>query len=217
MCNRRSFFALYIDPLWLGTLDRALVCFGHSEFFPRHCVPIHRGILDRALNLGAQMLSGETLSVHAAEQTVFDLMISIINSFSNRMALKGERSLIGIADHRIRRAIETMRHEIGEPLKRARLSQVACLSRPHFFCQFKKVTGLSPSLFLNTLRMERAAVMLMNEQKTLIDIAQELGFPGALHSPGFSASTKGLRPLNTAASHNYSASGEALPNENQTG
>src|SRR5208282_2602600 len=25
--------ALYIDPLWLGQIDRALLCSGHSQFF----------------------------------------------------------------------------------------------------------------------------------------------------------------------------------------
>jgi AraC-like DNA-binding protein len=186
--------ALYIDPIWLATVDRQLICSGHSQFFPRQCVGISREILDRALNLGTQMLFGETLSVTDAEETVFDLMISIINSFSNRTSLMGERNLVGIADHRIRKAIESMKQDFGEPLDIPKLCRIASLSRPHFFYQFKKVTGLSPSLFLNTLRMEHAAIMLVDEKKTLIDVAQELGFDAHSNFTRFFRQHQGVPP-----------------------
>ncbi len=186
--------ALYIDPQWLARIDHQLICSGHSQFFPRPCVSLNRQILDRARNLGAQMLLGEVLSTHEAEETVFDLMISVIDSFSNRMVLRTERVTTGIADHRIRRAIEAMRCEIGQALDIAKLSRIACLSRPHFFYQFKRVTGLTPSLFLNTLRMEQAAVMLVDPKKTLIHVAQDLGFEAHSNFTRFFRQHQGVAP-----------------------
>jgi AraC family transcriptional regulator len=186
--------ALYIDPRWLARIDHQLICSGHAHFFPRQCVALNREILDRARNLGAQMLIGETLSAHEAEETVFDLMISVIDSFSNRMVLKNERSPVSIADHRIRRAIEVMRAEVGHSLDITRLCRVASLSRPHFFHRFKAVTGLTPSLFLNTLRMEQAAVMLVDSTRTLIDVAQDLGFDAHSNFTRFFRQHQGVTP-----------------------
>ncbi len=186
--------ALYIDPLWLAQVDRQLICSGHSQFFPRQCVTLNPVVLERALDLGGQMLLGETLSTRDAEETVFDLMISIIDSFSNRIVLRSDRNLFGIADHRIKRAIDAMRRELGEPLDIPRLSRIANLSRPHFFYQFKKVTGLSPSLFLNTLRMEYAAAMLVDENKTLINVAQDLGFEAHSNFTRFFRQHQGVAP-----------------------
>ncbi len=186
--------ALYIDPLWLARVDRQLICSGHSHFFPRRCVRLHTEVLARALDLGAQMLLGETLSTSEAEETVFDLMISIIDSFSNRVVLRSERNMTGIADHRIRRAIEAMHHEVGEPLDILRLSRIACMSRPHFFHQFKRVTGLTPNLFLNTLRMEHAATMLVNQERTLIEVAQDLGFDAHSNFTRFFRQHQGVTP-----------------------
>ncbi|MGB0087645.1 MAG: AraC family transcriptional regulator [Rhodomicrobiaceae bacterium] len=186
--------ALYIDPLWLANIDRQLICSGHSQFFPRQCVGLNPLVLERALDLGGQMLLGEPLSTREAEEIVFDLMISIIDSFSNRIVLRGDRDRMGIADHRIRRAIDIMRRELGEPLDIAKLSRVACLSRPHFFHQFKQVTGLTPNLLLNTLRMEHAATMLVSPEKTLIDVAQDVGFEAHPNFTRFFRQHQGVAP-----------------------
>jgi AraC family transcriptional regulator len=121
-------------------------------------------------------------------------MISVIDSFSNRIILKTERAVGGISDHRIRRVIEAMRYQVSDPLDVANLSRMAGLSRPHFFHQFKRVTGLTPGLFLNTLRMEHAAVMLVDTAKTLIDVAQELGFEEHSNFSRFFRQHQGVAP-----------------------
>jgi AraC-like DNA-binding protein len=87
-----------------------------------------------------------------------------------------------------------MKQDFGEPLDIPKLCRIASLSRPHFFHQFKKVTGLSPSLFLNTLRMEHAAIMLVDEKKTLIDVAQELGFDAHSNFTRFFRQHQGVPP-----------------------
>lgn len=186
--------ALYIDPVWLARIDRQLICSGHARFFPRPCVTLNPDVLQRALDLGSQMLLGDVPSTWEAEETVFDLMISVIDRFSDRVVLKSDRSTAGLTDHRIRRAVEAMRAELGEPLDIARLSRVAGLSRPHFFHQFKRVTGLTPNLFLNTLRMERAAALLVDNGNSLIEVAQTLGFEAHSNFTRFFRQHQGVVP-----------------------
>jgi methylphosphotriester-DNA--protein-cysteine methyltransferase len=50
------------------------------------------------------------------------------------------------------------------------------LSRPNFFVQFKRTTGLTPAIFLNTLRMESAYRMLFERDRNIIDVGNDLGF-----------------------------------------
>jgi hypothetical protein len=170
--------ALYIDPLWLGRIDRGLICSGHSQFFPRHSVELNGEVLGRALNLGSQMFLGGALSTPEAEKTVFDLMISIIDSFSNRTALKGEGRLGVTADHRIRRAVQAMRCQLDEPLNIAKLARTA---------------ALTPGLFLNTLRMEAAAGFLVAD-RPLIEVAQDLGFSAHSNFTRFFREHQGVAP-----------------------
>ncbi len=186
--------ALYVDPLWLGRIDHGLICSGHSQFFIRHSVELNSEVLRRALNLGSQMLLGDVLSTSEAEETVFDLMISIIDGFSNRRALKAEGRLSVTADHRIRKAVQAMRCQLDEPLDIAKLARTASLSRPHFFQRFKEVTGLTPGLFLNTLRMEAAAEFLVLAERPLIEVAQDLGFSAHSNFTRFFREHQGVAP-----------------------
>lgn len=182
--------ALYIDPLWLARIDRQLVSSGHSQFFPRRSVALNSNVLERALNLGTQMLLGDPFSREDAEEIVFDLTISIIDSFSDRVGLRGEAA----ADHRIRRATDAMRGQVGDPLDVGKLARIAGLSRPHFFHQFKQVTGLTPALFLNTLRMEEATKKLADEARPLLDVAQDIGFEAHSNFTRFFRQHQGVAP-----------------------
>jgi AraC-like DNA-binding protein len=50
------------------------------------------------------------------------------------------------------------------------------LSRPHFFKLFRAQVGLTPNLYLNALRMERAIDRLAATQEAVADIGLDLGF-----------------------------------------
>lgn len=186
--------ALYIDPTWLGGIDSRLFCSGHSQFFPRACVSITGGIRDSTLALGSQMLLGDILSTEEAEITVFNLMLRVIDAFSDRKVLRGSPPPLTVSDHRIRRAVCHMRRTLGDPLDIRGLARVAGLSRPHFFAQFKRNTGLTPALFLNTLRMEAATRLLVDSEGALCDVANDLGFDAHSNFTRFFRQHQGVTP-----------------------
>ncbi|KUF09406.1 hypothetical protein AVJ23_17315 [Pseudoponticoccus marisrubri] len=79
-------------------------------------------------------------------------------------------------DFRIRKALRVMQQRVGEAIG---LDKVACevgLSRPHFYKLFRAQIGLTPNLYLNALRMERAIDMLATSQEAVADIGFDLGF-----------------------------------------
>ena len=50
------------------------------------------------------------------------------------------------------------------------------LSRPHFYKLFRVQIGLTPNLYLNALRMERAIDMLATSKEAVANIGFDLGF-----------------------------------------
>jgi AraC family transcriptional regulator len=186
--------ALYVDPLWLASIDRHLITAGHCKFFSQSEVVIPARIAERAWELGARMTAAEGIEQAPAERAVFDLMIDVIDAASNRRRLRSEQLAVRQSDHRIRRAIAWLRERVGEPIDLDAMAMVAGLSRGHFFTQFKSVTGLSPALFLNTLRMEAATGLLAKEEQTLTTIGQDLGFSAQSNFTRFFREHQGVTP-----------------------
>lgn len=79
-------------------------------------------------------------------------------------------------DFRIRKALRFLQQRVGDAIG---LDSVACevgLSRPHFYKLFRSQVGLTPNLYVNALRMERAIDMLATSQDAVADIGFDLGF-----------------------------------------
>lgn len=186
--------ALYIDPTWLGSIDSQLISSGHAQFFTRATFDIDRNAREKAQSLGARMLGFDAMSRTEAECAVFDLMTDIIDGVSNRKSLRSERAQIQSSDFRIRKAICWLRERVAEPIDLDALARVAGLSRAHFFSQFRKMTGLSPAMFLNTLRMEAATGMLTQEDRPLSDISHDLGFSAQSNFSRFFREHQGVTP-----------------------
>jgi transcriptional regulator GlxA family with amidase domain len=79
-------------------------------------------------------------------------------------------------DFRIRRALRLLDETVGEPIDLASISQAAGLSRPHFFKLFREQIGVPPTLYVNTLRIERAIDRLAKGEENVADIGLDLGF-----------------------------------------
>jgi AraC-like DNA-binding protein len=65
-----------------------------------------------------------------------------------------------------------------EPLDVASLARAAGLSRAHFSREFSRAFGESPHRYLLTRRMERAAALLRNTDRTVVDICLMVGLSG---------------------------------------
>jgi AraC-like DNA-binding protein len=61
------------------------------------------------------------------------------------------------------------------------LARLTGLGRVRFSTEFKRVFGLPPVKYIMRKRLERARYMLLNTDRTLEDVADELGFSDAFH------------------------------------
>lgn len=79
-------------------------------------------------------------------------------------------------DFRIRKALKLMLESVGEGMALDLVAREVGLSRPHFFKLFRAQVGLTPNLYLNALRMERAIDRLAGTGAAVAEIGFDLGF-----------------------------------------
>lgn len=97
-------------------------------------------------------------------------------------------------DYRVRRSLRLMREKLAEETSMDDLARAVGLSRPHFFKLFKMQMGITPNLYLNTLRTEHAIDELVMTRKSVTDIGLDLGFASQASFTRFFSSNVGIPP-----------------------
>lgn len=97
-------------------------------------------------------------------------------------------------DFRVRRSLRVMQENYSEETGMDDLARQVGLSRPHFFKLFKMQMGITPNLYLNTLRAEHAIEDLMTTGKSVTDIGLDLGFASQASFTRFFTSNVGIPP-----------------------
>jgi AraC-like DNA-binding protein len=81
-----------------------------------------------------------------------------------------------VCDFRLRKAIRFLEQRVCEPVELDSVARAAGLSRPHFYKLFREQVGVTPNIYLNSLRMERAIERLTGTTETVAEIGLDLGF-----------------------------------------
>lgn len=188
--------ALYIEPMWLGAIEKAFIASGSPGFFPQACVEISTPVRTLANRLAMQMLHGEQLGAQQLETLLSDLMLSVIDTFSEWRTSNNLRkvALSHAPDARIRRSLSYLRANVGADLDIDKLAAEACLSRAHFFKLFQQDTSLTPNLYVNVLRIEAAIDGVSHTRNSLISLSDSLGFSAQSHFTRFFQQHLGAPP-----------------------
>jgi len=104
---------------------------------------------------------------------------------------RAERVLL---DFRIRKALKLIGARLDGELPFDRVARDAGLSRSHFYKMFKSQLGVTPAVYLNTLRVECALEQLIGTRRSVTEIGQELGFTCQSSFTRFFAAHVGLVP-----------------------
>jgi AraC-like DNA-binding protein len=81
-----------------------------------------------------------------------------------------------VHDFRLRKAIQLLEQRVCEPVELDSVAREAGLSRPHFYKLFRQQVGVTPNIYLNSLRMERAIERLTGTNEAVAAIGLDLGF-----------------------------------------
>ena len=82
----------------------------------------------------------------------------------------------GLDRRRLFRVLDYIEANLEGDLAIDRMASVACLSRYHFARAFKQAAGQSPHRYVSAKRLERAKALLIDGDRSLVDIALALNF-----------------------------------------
>lgn len=97
-------------------------------------------------------------------------------------------------DYRIRRSLKLLRTRLHQDVSICELARDVGLSRPHFFQLFKKHFGITPNVYLNTLRSEQAICDLLGTELSVTDIGINIGFSSQASFTRFFTANVGIPP-----------------------
>lgn len=181
---------LYIRPMWFlentGSSDYALS-------FGRRRLKMTPDLKDKLKKLVRLMMSD------ALDLGVEDLLIDLTSrcyetSWAGRDRPSDLQACRTFSDFRVRRSQQLMKNYLSDHNGLDALAAEVGLSRPHFFKLFKRQTGVTPNVYFNTLRSERAIDDLLSTDKTVTDIAHDLGFASQASFTRFFSLNVGISP-----------------------
>ena len=181
---------LYIKPMWFlensSSAEYALK-FGRADLKLNDEVKTHLNRLTCSLLEHESEAFFDSL-LFALTKACFDLSWS-----GTELDYRGQ-IYDRFSDYRVRRSLRLIQEKMGEEMEMEDLARQVGLSRPHFFKLFKQYTGVTPNVYMNTLRSERAIEELLNSDKTVTDIAFDLGFSSQASFTRFFSSNVGIAP-----------------------
>jgi len=134
-----------------------------------------------AFRLGARDYFREPLDFPELLETISNLGKYIGQSSEKRQAIVSPASIVANGSDKslpknIANVIQFMENNLAKHISLDHLAKKAAMSKHHFCRVFKKYTGASPMHYLAGKRIERAKVLLLDEEKTIGDVIADVGF-----------------------------------------
>jgi AraC family transcriptional regulator len=107
------------------------------------------------------------------------LAVHIIRYYRDVDTVKGVHGALPAI--RLRRVMDLMEAQFTEEFDLGRMAVEAGISAFHFSRVFKKATGLAPSQYFIRLRMSEARRLLRETNRSIIDIALDVGYSSPSH------------------------------------
>jgi AraC family transcriptional regulator len=168
-----AMLALYIEPDWLARAFGEPGLAIAQRLFDTPVVALAPGVTQ----LRNELLDTLTEPPAPGSGQVGRLIMAILSRLLSGDAVGPARAAHGTApDPRIRRALDIIGDRGGWVTDMGAVAREVGMSRPRFFARFKASTGMSPTLFANHCRVERAAAALERGDVSLADLSLGLGF-----------------------------------------
>lgn len=184
------FLILYVQPIWFLEVGRSATSalrFGRTQIEVSDT--IHRSV-HKVANLLLDSYADDRFDGYLYELTQ--------ECFDQSWQWQASTDLFAgsgtFTDFRVRKSIQFMTNQLGSEIVLDEVARESGLSRPHFYKLFRKQTGITPNLFLNTLRMERAIEQLTETDLSVTDISCDLGFSSQSGFTRFFCSNVGMAP-----------------------
>lgn len=139
----------------------------------------------------------ETLSRDLWSQAlIMELIAFFFQRYNIELPGKFEKDL-----KRFESVIALIEKSPGHKWKIPVLARETGLGRVRFSTEFKRVFAMSPAKFIMSKRLEQARYLILNSNRTLEDIADDLGFSDAFHLSKSFKSGIGISPKEFRTQH----------------
>ncbi|WP_176593782.1 AraC family transcriptional regulator [Sphingobium sp. EM0848] len=169
-----TILSLVIEPDWI---DRVLEARGlrNGLSFPRIREGMTTGVRLAAQRLAGAISRGLLDNGADRERPLMDLIDAVVDAYIVPEAANVS-SLGRPIDFRIRKALAYIHDHALENPRVDGIARMVGLSRSHFFEQFRRCVGVSPRHYIDHIRMRAAMHWLSTSERTLVEVADELGF-----------------------------------------
>ena len=126
-----------------------------------------------------QMVGEESADQKPGSEFVLSRLVEMLLVEAMRSATAENASpglLRGLGDERLARALKQMHARIDHSWTVDQLARIAALSRSAFFERFTRMVGMAPMEYLLGWRMEIAKEMLVDNELTVSQIAERVGY-----------------------------------------
>lgn len=155
------------------------------------------GFTDVVLNTLTERLHGELISRKASPLYVQGIAQAIAIHLVRNYAMlvkKSRKESPSLPGYKLKRITDWMTEHISEEFNLARLAAQAGVSKFHFHRLFKRATNVSPAQYHINLRMDVARRLLRETQKSVMDVALDVGYANPSHFARLFRRETGLSP-----------------------
>lgn len=181
------FLTLYIQGSGFRDLAKA------SQREPRFGAPTIA--VDGAMQDEVRRIADMMASEHRAY--LLPAVLALASSAFDRSWTSGPRhngQAVQVRDFRIRNALALMNERVADTCVLDRIARDAGMSRPHFYKLFRQNLGVTPNMYLNTLRLERSIDRLVWSTEAVTSIGLDLGFASQASFTRFFSNNVGIAP-----------------------
>lgn len=125
-------------------------------------------------------LIAERLGTQTAARVADQLLCSTVRSGTDRQT-RSDLCRLGTRHERLGKAILHMEENFGSDLSPSHVAAIVGLSTRQLERLFLRYVGSSPKVYITTLRLERARLLLQQTNLRVIDVAMDCGFTSASH------------------------------------
>ena len=142
------------------------------------CLP-HPAAVDRGLRaLAALTTEAPPYRDVLVELNATQLVVGLLPTAAGALLRRGGPNDL---PPRLADALRHVHRHLHRPLSVDELAEAACMSRSTFYRHFRRALGVTPLQYVTRARMERACTLLRAPDRTVTDVALDLGFRSVSH------------------------------------
>jgi AraC-like DNA-binding protein len=146
-----------------------------------------------------QEMQGQARDYPLAVKTYVSQILLVLSRYYGVLNLDDNSDDAKVADlERLRKVVCFLRNSYHEKLTLGQVAKVACMSSSYFCRFFKRVTGDSLTTYVLRLRIDRSIELLLNTDKSVAEIAYEVGFDSHRYFDRIFRRFRGRPPLGLA-------------------